>query len=222
MAAKRNRPTKSELEEDQFVEWIVQASDYVKERARIFVAGAAAVVIIILAVNYLQESRENARADAAALLGEALIAEQSGQLEQAVRLGKQLLLDYGGTSASAHGTVMLANRYFNQGRYAEAQKLYQAYLTDDGQIDVLVFACWRGVAACFEAQEQYEKAAAKYAEYASAHADGMAASLALMDAARCYGVMGKTQQQRDLLKQVTRNFASSPASARARLELELL
>ena len=222
MAAKRNRPTKRELEEDQFVEWMVQASDYVKERGRTFAAGAAAVVVIILAVNYVQASRESARTEAATLLGEALMAEQGGQQDQAIRLGEQLLSEYGGTSASAHGTVMLGNRYFNQGRYAEAETLYQTYLTDYGDLDVLVFAAWRGVAACYEALEQYDKAAAKYAEYANVHAGNMAASLALMDAARCYGAMGDTQRQRDLLKRVTRDFASSPASVRARQELELL
>lgn len=220
--AKRNRPTKRELEEDQFVEWMVHASDYVKERGRLFATGAAAVVVIILAVNYVQASRANVRTEAATLLGEVLMAEQGGQQEEAIRLGKQLLSQYSGTTASAHGTILLGNRYFNQGRYAEAEKLYQAYLTEHGDIDVLVFAAWRGVAACYEAQDHYDKAADKYAEYASTHADNMAASLALMDAARCYGAMGDTQRQQDLLKQVTREFASSPASVRARQELELL
>ncbi len=173
-------------------------------------------------MNYVQASRENARTEAASLLGEALMAEQGGQQEQAIRLGEQLLSEYSGTSASAHGTIMLGNRYFNQGRYAEAEKLYQAYLANFGDIDVLIFAAWRGIAACYEAQQQYEKAGAKYAEYASAHANNMAASLALMDAARCYGALGDTQRQRDLLKQVTRDFASSPVSVRAREELNLL
>ena len=222
MAAKRNRPSKSELEEDQFVEWIVQASEYVKERARIFAGGAAAVVVIILAVNYIQASRETARTDAATLFGEALIAEQSGQLEQSIHLGEKLLQDYSGTSAAAHGTIVLANHYFAQGRYAEAEKLYQTYLTDYGEVDVLVFAAWRGVAACYEAREQFDKAAAKYAEFASVHAGSMAASLALMDAARCHGILGDTERQRSTLKQVTRDFASSPVSVRARQELGLL
>ena len=222
MAAKRSRPTKRELEEDQFVEWMVQASDYVKERGRAFAVGAAAIVVIILTVNYVQASRDSTRSEAAALLGEALIADQGGQGEQTIRLGEQLLNDYGGTTASAHGMIMLGNRYFNLGRYAEAEKLYQAYLSDYGDVDVLAFAAWRGIAACHEAREQYEEAAAKYTEYASLHADNMAASIALMDAARCYGVIGDTQRQRELLKRVTRDFASSPASVRATQELELL
>ena len=51
MAAKRSRPTKRELEEDQFVEWMVQASDYVKERGRAFAVGAAAIVVIISSIG---------------------------------------------------------------------------------------------------------------------------------------------------------------------------
>ena len=222
MAAKRNRLTKSELEEDQFVEWIAQASDYVKERGRAFVSGAAAVVVIVVAVNYVQASRETARAEAAGLLGKALIAQQTGQLEQSLRLGEQLLSTYGGTSAAAHGTIVLANRYFTQGRFAEAQDLYQSYLTDYGEVDVLVFAAWRGIGACYEAQDQFERAAAKYAEFARVHAGSMAASLALMDAARCYGVLGDTAQQREALEQVTKDHASSPVAIRARQELGLL
>jgi len=220
--AKQNRATKSELEDDQFVEWMAVASDYVKERGRTFITGAVAVVIIILAVNYVQASRENTRLEAAALLGEALISEQAGDAEQAVRLGEQLLKDYSGTAAAAHGTIMVANRYFNQGRYADAEKLYQSYLTEYGDIEVLVFAASRGIAASYEARQQYEKAAAQYTAYANVHAGEMATSLALMDAARCYGVLGNTQRQREVLKQVTHDFASSPVSVRARQELGLL
>lgn len=45
MSSEHRKLSKSELREDEFVEWIMQAVEYVKERARLFVGGAVAVKI---------------------------------------------------------------------------------------------------------------------------------------------------------------------------------
>ena len=55
--AKSERPTRAELEEDRFVEWIMQAADFVKERMQFVVAAVAALVVIVVLVSYMRKRR---------------------------------------------------------------------------------------------------------------------------------------------------------------------
>ena len=128
MSSERRKLSKSELREDEFVEWIMEAVEYVKERARLFVGGAVAVIAVIVAINYFIESKEADRLKAAALLGDVLMVEQGGEQTEAIRLAEELVSAYAGTPAAAQGTIILANLHYAQGRYVEARTYYQSYL----------------------------------------------------------------------------------------------
>ena len=166
MSNESEKLDKNELREDEFVEWLVGAVQYVQDRAQAFAAGAAVFVVALLAVNYFVESQEQAKVDAAALLGDMLIAEQSAQSSEAIRLGEQLLTAYGGTPAAAKGAILLGNLHFTQGNIADAQRYFQLYLSDYEAVDVLVNAAQNGLAACLEAEGQYQMAAQRYEDIA--------------------------------------------------------
>ena len=87
MANETQKLSKEELQEDEFVEGAVRFVEYVQENAQAFIAGLAGIVVVILGVNYFIEAQEQSQADAAALLGDMLIAEQAGQKEEAIRTG---------------------------------------------------------------------------------------------------------------------------------------
>ena len=218
--AKSERPTRAELEEDRFVEWIMQAADFLKERMQFVIAAAAAVAVIVVLIGYMRSAEEEDRLQASASFGQVLMADANGEAGQAMEIAEQLIREHSGTPAAAQGAVYLANRLFRQGRLDEARRLYETYL-DDGDVDVLVFAAWSGVAACIESQGQFAQAAAKYEEYADQY-DGQQASLALMSASRCYALAGDTEAQRDALLRIARDFPTSPLVAKAREQLRRL
>ena len=222
MPRETKKITKSELREDQFVEWILKASDYVQERLRIFAGGAAGVVVLMVVVHFIIQAQESARLDATERLGSIKVAEQEGRIDSVMILSERLIEERSGTPAAAQAVVILANRYFIQGRYADAQRLFQVYLDDYGQSDILTFAAWRGSAACLEAQGQLREAAGKYQEYAAAHPDNMQAALALLEAARCYGMAGEVDRQKSILDRIIKEFGASPVAARARDEINML
>jgi len=222
MQGQKNRPTREELEEDQFLAWVLEAVEYVKERSQLFIGAAAAIVVAILAIAYVQSAREEARVEANTLLGQAIMADEGGQLDEVVRHCEQLTTRYSGTPAAAQATVLLANRYFAQGRYSDAERLYQAYLDDYGEIGVLEYAAWTGLAACYEAQGDAQRAGEQYLSYATRRGDDMQAALALLDAARCFAAAGDRARARESLKRVTRDFGSAPVASRAREELSML
>ena len=218
--AKSERPTRAELEEDRFVEWIMQAADFLKERMQFVIAAAAAVAVIVVLIGYMRSVEEEDRLQASASFGQVLMAEANGDAGQAMEIAEQLIREHSGTPAAAQGVVYLANRLFHQGRLDEAQRLYETYL-DDGEVDVLVFAAWSGVAACIESQGQFAQAAAKYEEYADQY-DGQQATLALMSASRCYALAGDTEAQKEALGRIARDFPTSPLVAKAREQLRRL
>lgn len=214
--------SKQELKEDHFVEWILEAADYVRARSQQFIAGGLVVVALIGAVAWYNKTQADSRTEAAALLGEAMIADDNNQTDEGIRLAEQVLKDHTGTPAAAQAMLFLANRYYALGRYGDSQKFYERYLSDYGDVDVLAFAARNGLASCAEAQGDYQQAAAKFQEAATASGSNTQGVLALLEAARCYGLAGDTASQEGILNQITRDFSESPAAARAREELSML
>ena len=221
MSSERRKLSKSELREDEFVEWIMQAVEYVKERANLFVSGVLAVVVVIVAINYFIESQEADRLKAAALLGDVLMVEQGGEPTEAIRLAEELVAAYAGTPAAAQGTVLLANLHYAQGRYAEAQTYYQRYLDNYEPVDVLAYAAQSGLGSCLEAEGQLVAAAQHYETYAAQQAGTIREAMARMEAARIYGLAGDSDKQQALLEEVSRTFAQYPIAAQARAALAM-
>ena len=139
-----------------------------------------------------------------------------------MQLNEQLLEEFEGTPAASKGILLLANRYYRQGRYADAQGLYQRYLNDDMALDVFEFAAWNGLAACMAAQGQLQQAAQKYQAYADAHNSAQASALALQQAARHLALAGDTDSQKRVLQRIVRDFSTSPVAAKAREDLGML
>ena len=221
MSSERRKLSKSELREDEFVEWIMQAVEYVKERASLFGGGAVAVIVVIMAINYFIESEEADRLKAAALLGDVLMIEQGGEPTEAIRLAEELVSSYAGTPAAAQGTVLLANLHYAQGRYAEARSYYQRYLDNYEPVDVLAYAAQSGLGACLEAEGQFLAAAQHYEAYAAQQAGTIREAMARMEAARIYGLAGDSDKQQALLEEVSRTFAQYPIAAQARAALAM-
>lgn len=222
MSGEKQKLTKEELREDEFIEWLMTAADYIRNRAQAFSVGAIAVVAVILGINFFIESQEAAKVDATARLGDMLMAEQSGQIDEAIRIAEELLTTYAGTPAAAQGTVLLGNLHFSQGRYTDALRYFDLYLADYGPVDVLTNAAENGQAACLEAQGDLDEAARRYEEIAQQFSGMAPAALAQMNAARCYGILGNRTKQRQLLEAVRDEYARFPVAARARTELEML
>ena len=222
MANETQKLSKEELQEDEFVEGAVRFVEYVQENAQAFIAGLAGIVVVILGINYFIDAQEQSQADAAALLGDMLIAEQAGQKEEAIRTGEQLQTTYAGTIASAQATVLLGNIQFNSGNYAEAERHFQNYLQNYDPVDVLSLAANNGLAACLEAQGQVEQAAQRYEEIAARHKGLAAAGQAMMKAAWCYAQLGDRDKQRALLQSVIDEYARFPVAVWARTEIEML
>ena len=220
--AKNDRPTKAELEEDRFVEWIMGVFDFLKDRLQLVIGVVVALLLIVSGALYTRNLQEEERLKASHSLGKVLMIEANGNIVAAMEAAEILVAEHRGTSAAGQGAVFLANRYFNQGRFNEAKNLYEQFLDQYGDTDeVLFFAAWSGIAGCLESQEEFVSAAKKYEQYADQYG-GEQASLALIDAARCYGLAGDTTAQKNALTRITKNFPTSPVVGKVREQLQAL
>ena len=52
MNEKDTKLTKEELEEDRFVEWLMEAADYVQQKWQVFAGGLVVLVLVIYGINY--------------------------------------------------------------------------------------------------------------------------------------------------------------------------
>ena len=222
MQERKQRVTKAELEEDEFLERVLRAIEYLKRRSQLFIGSAVAIVAVIAITSFMKTQRAEARERAATLLFEATVADRSGQVDQVLRISQQLVDDFAGTPAGSQGMIMLGNRYFSLGRYADAQRLFRQYLDTHGDLDALVFAARTGLAACREAQGDLEGAARDYVQYADDNPDSPPSALALMQAARCYGQLGDAARRREALERVTRQHPLTPVAQRAREQLTMM
>jgi len=222
MQERKQRVTKAELEEDEFLEWVLRAIEYLKQRSQLFIGGAVAIGAVIAITSFMKTQRAEAHERAATLLFEATVADRSGQVDQVLRIGQQLVDDFAGTPAGSQGMIVLGNRYFSLGRYADAQRLFRQYLDTDGDLDALVFAARTGLAACREAQGDLEGAARDYVQYADDNPESTPSALALMQAARCYEQLGDAARRRETLERVTRQHPLTPVAQRAREQLTMM
>ena len=221
MANETQKLSKEELQEDEFVEGAVRLVEYVQENAQNFIVGLVGIVLIIMGINYFFQTQEQSQTEAAALLGDMLIAEQAGQKDEAIRIGEQLQMTYAGTIAAAQATVLLGNLQFNNGNYAESERHFQNYLANYEHVDVLAIAASNGLAACLEAQGQVDQAAQRYEKIAASHRGLAASGQAMMKAAWCYAQLGDRSKQRVLLQSVIDEYARFPIAVRARAEIEM-
>jgi TolA-binding protein len=223
MSGEGDKISKDELRDDEFVDWVMSAVDYVRAHYKVFLAGLGVVVLALLGVQYLIQSQARARSQADTLLGEALILEAEGQSEEAQRVIDDVLQRFGGTPAAGQAMLMLANRHLDAGELDEARTLYGRYLADYGNDNpVLRFAANSGLAATLEAEGQTEPAAQAYRQLAEENRGSFQAALALWEAAKCYERLGAEDKRREALEQIVREHDQLPLAAKARAALASL
>ena len=125
MPNEKSKLTKADLEEDQFLEWVVNAGEYIKERRQAFIGGTVAVLAVIIIAGVIVNEQEQTHLMAAEQLGQIRLAEDQGEAAEALRLIEDLTEAYEGTKAAGQGVIILANRYYGHGNFAEAEKLYR-------------------------------------------------------------------------------------------------
>lgn len=163
-------------------------------KKKLIIAGGVIVAVWIIAITYVHLNREREAAASAALaalrpgLGESMVTPIPAQKYLGV------YEKYRGTKAAPRALLLAASSLYQEGKYQEAQKTFEKFLTEYPDNTFAPQAAL-GIAACLEAQGKESDALAKYQEITTRYSTEPAV---LIPAKMAYGRLMEKQGKFDL------------------------
>lgn len=229
-----DRLTRQEIKRDEFVEALERSASFVERNARMLIAGAVALLVVLLAVFGIywwldaQETKAGlALAEALevyrAPVGEAAEGEDPGFPDEAARRTRAAELftavqeEYGSTDAADVALVYLAQIAAEEGNLERARNLWQGFLDeyDDhllaGQVRVNLIHLDRTEGRTEELVQRLETWLAATPEERPLPAD-----VVLWELARTYEELDRTEEAEDTYRRLAEEYPTSPYAAEAR------
>ena len=222
MQRPRDRITKKELKEDEFVTRAVQVSEYVQENYPKVLGAIGALVVVILIGIFIRDHVAQQDLDAVEAFGEARVALMLGNIDEATRLAERVRVDYSGKPAAYQATLLLGDIHFGQERWDEARSYYESYLDEYGPEGPGGYGASAGVAACIEELSSPADAAREYLAYVDQNGTSAFAPLALAEAARCLEASGDLPGSEAALRRIVDDYPDSQAARTAKSRLDLM
>lgn len=178
------RIAKREIKQDRFVSWIFYLTEQFQKHRMIVLGGvggvAAIVIMVLLTTNY----RRSQRQEAEELFGRASVEIRAGNASLAIIDFRKVVDEHGGSDLAGLACFYLANIYFSQRDFNEAENLYRRYMKDYGDDPNLVVSSRWGIAGCLEQKAEFGAASDMYYEAANADPKGFMAGELLTAAVR--------------------------------------
>ena len=219
MLKAKKRLTRREIKEDKLVTTYFQALDFYEAHKREFLYAAVALVAIIAFAFYYSNSKKAAEQTASVEFAKGKAAYDNGNYDAAIGILEALTADFDGTRGAASGTIVLAKCYMSKGQYKEAEQTFKKYLDDYGDDPIFSLAATAGIAASYEAQGDYGKAAQAYERAAKKYSDSFKAPEFLLSAARCYKKVNQPQDAKRVLNELIETYPKSQVVSDAKLLL---
>ena len=210
--ARRKTPSRRPPEPEEILSAAQQAFNYLKPYMKWIVAGAVALALVLIAWSscaFLQSSRET-RAQAALDKNRPKLS-QPEEADAAIAAMDAIVKDYPSTRAAQMARLFKAHLLYQTKKYAEAAKEYEAVRAALGSSDPYAWGPFvtESLSYCYEAQEQYPKAAETLKPVAD-KAQGNYQSLALAHLALLYDKAGNPKDASDIWERLI-SQARSPA-----------
>jgi tetratricopeptide (TPR) repeat protein len=149
------------------------------------ILGVGAVIAVIAiawaGVNYFEGKQQ----EAASVFGQAGVELRANNLSAAIISLRRVVDDYGSSDVADAACFELADALFRQRSYDDARVMYQRYLDDYADDDMLVASAWGGLAAIDEHANDYAAATEKNLRAASIDPDSFQVPEFLRHAIRC-------------------------------------
>jgi tetratricopeptide (TPR) repeat protein len=222
MLKAQKRLTKRELKEDKFVTLYFQVQEYFYRNSKILIGALVGLIVVILAIYGFTRMNASREASAQLELTKAKVALTQQNYAAAIDMLLQLVEEYGGTASGKEGRFYLANAYFANKDFINAERYFQdaAGNLDD---DILESSALAGIAACLEEKQDYSGAAESYERAARDYSQVFLTPINLYNSARCYILAGNSEKAETLLNRIIDEYESSSIKTDAEILLaELL
>jgi len=215
----KKKITRKELlkKEDEFISLSARASQYILAHARTikYLLYGLAIILIIVLGGMLYYKHLNKKALAAyntaykALVGNTSPETSEEDIQKSIEEFDRLIKDYGRTKIATLAIPQLAYLKFDQGKFDEAISLYQTYLEKEKSNSIYRSMAYFGLAAAYEAKEDYESATRALEPVAKGEKDFLKEE-ALFSLGRMYELSGQTKKAQEVFKEFVAQFKDSP------------
>jgi len=209
MLKPRKRLTKKNLKEDKLVTFYFNAQTWIGENSKIIIIAATAIVFIIAATFLYNNSKLKNESTASVELSKAVSAFQENDIPKALPLLNNIVENYGNTRSGKLATFYLANSFFKNGDYENALNNFKKFSSGFKGDDLIKSSAMAGIAACYEQQGDYVKAAEQYVKTAKKFNKNFKAPAYLVKAARCYNLAQNSEKAIEILDQIIEQYPES-------------
>ncbi len=219
---KKVKITKKELKQDKFVIFTLKAKDYIETHTKLITQVSVGILVLIVLITLYVRSKHNANIQANALLGEAQIAQTTGNMQRAEEVLKQLVDEYDGTRAAGDGCFMLAKLYWERNDTTNAKTYFKKYFDDYADDDLLTAAAMAGYADCLMWEKNPAEAAKYYEKAARVSKDNPLTPSYLYSAASAYYDAGNFRKARELAQELVDNYKNSQYKLQAEIIIRMV
>ncbi len=219
---KKVKITKKELKQDKFVIFTLKAKDYIETHTKLITQVSVGILVLIVLITLYVRSKHNANIQANALLGEAQIAQTTGNMQRAEEVLKQLVDEYDGTRAAGDGCFMLAKLYWERNDTTNAKTYFKKYFDDFADDDLLTAAAMAGYADCLMWEKNPAEAAKYYEKAARVSKDNPLTPSYLYSAASAYYDAGNFRKARELAQELVDNYKNSQYKLQAEIIIRMV
>jgi len=196
--------TKRQVKEDKFTTFMLNTRTQVTDNWQFLVIGLVAVLVLVAAVVWYVNNQNEKTVEAEGKLSEAISQYQAGNNQVAILGFTNLMDEYGGTMAARTATYYLGNLYLSSRNFEDAIATFRKYLDKHDDNTMERAAAYGGMAAAYEGQADFVKAAEYYIKAVNESPDGPLEADYRYGAVRNYvqtGDMEAAKAQVDTLKE---------------------
>jgi TolA-binding protein len=195
--------TKQQIKEDKFTTFMFKTREWIEENWQVLSIVAAVVIIVIIGSVYYVNMQSKNRIDAADRMSKAVSELRQRNYQVAIVELNSIIDDYGGKIAG-QAVFNLGNAYYESQNYDEAIRNYQLYIDKYKGDPIITSSAMAGIAACYENQQEFEKAGEQFLKAAQYNYQSPGAPGYLQGAVRNFvnaGDKDRTEEVLDILRE---------------------
>ena len=220
MLKPKKKISKRELKQDTLVTSYMQMTSFYEQyKKQISIVVTVVVVVVAATVIFLNNRAKNndlATTKLAAIFPLYDNAQYQAAIDGAADRNlvglKQIVDDYGSTSAGDMARFYLANAYYQMCKYNDALDAFKDCSPSDALLKASRYA---GIAACEEVLGRYKDAGENFESAAGKDATENSISEHLTNAARNYALAGDKGRALEIFKRIKKNYPTTTAGREA-------
>ncbi len=170
MVKPQRRMSKKEMKQDEFLEFMFTAEQFVRRNAKMISYIAVGVIVVVVVGIMMYNNKQQAETQAAAAVGAAQGLYDQGNYQQAIEELQVIIEDYRGTRSAGVGVFYLGSAHNRLGNDEQAAEYFELYL-DKYDNDPILAASSLAAIGSYQAENGNFTDASDYFRQASQRVD---------------------------------------------------